>query len=54
MATTTDPLCSMTIEDAPTAPRTTHFGHTHRFCSVACRDRFTAHPDSYLPEGQPR
>lgn len=47
MATTTDPVCGMTIDDAPDAPRTTYQGRTYVFCSELCRDRFLADPEFY-------
>ena len=47
MATTTDPVCGMTIDDTPDAPRTTYQGRTYVFCSEVCRDRFLADPEFY-------
>ena len=47
MATTTDAVCGMTIEDTADAPRTTYQGRTYVFCSEVCRDRFTADPEFY-------
>ncbi|MFF6833298.1 YHS domain-containing protein [Streptomyces sp. NPDC012438] len=49
-ATTTDPVCGMTVEDSPTTPRITYQGRTYLFCSTACKDRFTADPDQYTEE----
>lgn len=47
MATTTDPVCGMTIDDSPDAPHTTYRGRTYVFCSDVCRDRFSADPEFY-------
>ena len=52
--TSTDPVCGMTVEDFPTAPRTTQAGRTFVFCNSACQARFIADPGIYAgPGGEP-
>lgn len=48
MATVTDPVCGMTIEEPAAAGSTTHEGTTYYFCSPACQERFEAEPDAYV------
>ena len=44
-----DPVCGMQVR--PDSPhQATHDGHTYRFCSTRCRDRFEAEPQKYLAE----
>ncbi len=47
MATTTDPVCGMTIEQSVAAGSATHDGLTYYFCSRTCQDHFEAEPDTY-------
>jgi Cu+-exporting ATPase len=49
--TTTDPVCGMTVQDSPAAPRAIHAGQDYVFCSTACQDRFTTDPDRYARGG---
>lgn len=48
MATSTDPVCGMTIDEATAAGTTTHRGITYFFCSPGCQMDFEANPDKYL------
>ena len=52
MATTTDLVCGMTIEESAAAARTTHEGVTYYFCSEACKERFEADPDKFSSGNQ--
>lgn len=47
-APTTDPVCGMTVHAPAATLQATHAGRSYAFCSAACRDRFTADPDSYV------
>ncbi|MHB8313820.1 MAG: YHS domain-containing protein [Candidatus Dormibacteria bacterium] len=47
MASTTDPVCGMAIEESSAAGRTTREGITYFFCSSACQQRFEADPQQY-------
>jgi protein SCO1/2 len=44
----TDPVCSMKVRVADGTPHANHAGHTYRFCSELCRDRFVAEPARFL------
>ena len=46
-----DPVCGMTIEREKAAATTSYKGTTYYFCSVGCRDKFTADPEKYLRGG---
>jgi Cu+-exporting ATPase len=50
MATTTDPVCGMTIEESAAAGSITHDGQTYYFCSSGCQQRFQADPVQYAPQ----
>jgi Cu+-exporting ATPase len=50
MATTTDPVCGMTIEESEAAASTTHEGITYYFCSESCKRGFEADPDKYASD----
>lgn len=41
-----DPVCGMAVDSA-SPYSVTHNGHTHHFCSEACRDKFEAQPAHY-------
>lgn len=47
MATTTDPVCGMTIDESAAAGSTSHQGTTYYFCSSGCPERFEADPGQY-------
>ncbi|HVX23347.1 MAG TPA: HAD-IA family hydrolase [Acidimicrobiales bacterium] len=47
MATTTDPVCGMTIEESAAAGSAVYEGITYSFCSAACQERFEADPATY-------
>ncbi|MCR9073992.1 MAG: heavy metal translocating P-type ATPase [Alphaproteobacteria bacterium] len=48
-----DPVCGMTVDPAADKPTHEHAGHTYRFCSAGCRDRFAAAPDDYIEAEDP-
>jgi len=43
-----DPVCGMTVDPRATTHRAEHHGHTYRFCSAGCREKFVAEPQRYL------
>ena len=47
-AMSTDPVCGMAVEQGDATPHAQRDGTTWWFCSTACRDDFTAKPDTYL------
>jgi Cu+-exporting ATPase len=52
-ATTTDPVCGMSVDPAKTAHHAEHGGRTFHFCSAGCRKKFSADPDRYLTPRTP-
>lgn len=52
MATVTDPVCGMSIQESAAAGRATHEGVTYHFCSSACQEQFEAEPDKYATAGR--
>ena len=50
MATSTDPVCGMTVEQSSAAATATHKGTTYFFCSAACQKRFEAGPEQYVAD----
>jgi P-type Cu+ transporter len=47
-ATTTDPVCGMTVDPYKTPHRHAYHDHTYYFCSNGCRTKFAAEPEKYL------
>ncbi len=45
-----DPVCGMQVSPE-SEHHITHEGMDYYFCSESCENKFLAHPDSYLPEG---
>ncbi len=43
-----DPVCGMAVDpEHPKGGQFLHGGHTYRFCSGRCRDKFAAAPEKY-------
>lgn len=53
-ATTTDPVCGMTIEQSTAPALVTYHGSAYFFCSTACQEQFQADPDRYTGLGTRR
>ena len=47
-ATTTDPVCGMTVPADGSRPSSTYQGNTVHFCCPGCRARFEADPAAYV------
>jgi len=47
-STVADPVCGMRVATDAGKPKFEHEGQVYHFCSTGCRDKFVAHPDSYL------
>ena len=47
MATVTDPVCGMTIEEADAVATVEHEGKTYYFCSKDCAEEFAENPADY-------
>ncbi len=52
MATATDPVCGMVIEEAAAAGHATRLGIIYFFCSSACQQLFEADPGRYAKATQ--
>ena len=52
-ATTTDPVCGMTVDPATSKHRAEHGGRTYHFCSAGCRAKFEAAPARYTGDPKP-
>ncbi|MBF6558258.1 MAG: YHS domain-containing protein [Acidimicrobiales bacterium] len=52
MATTTDPVCGMTIETSAATGTAIHDGTTYFFCSRSCQESFEADPTLYAAGDQ--
>ena len=47
MATVSDPVCGMTIEETDAVATVEHEGKTYNFCSQDCAEEFTENPEDY-------
>jgi P-type Cu+ transporter len=48
MSTAIDPVCGMTVAPDTAAAACDYEGKTYYFCSIGCKERFTAEPEKYL------
>ena len=48
-----DPVCGMTVDPDADKPTAEHGGHTYRFCSASCREKFVAEPEAYVEAEDP-
>lgn len=48
MATVTDPVCGMQVEQSQAAAQSQYQGKTYYFCSLECKQRFDANPKQYV------
>lgn len=46
-----DPVCGMTVEEAPNALTMEYKGTKYYFCGPGCRRAFEKDPEKYLKEG---
>jgi len=47
MATQTDPVCGMKVDDQKAVSQSTHQGKSYYFCCVGCKGKFDANPQQY-------
>lgn len=47
MASHTDPICGMQIDESKAAGQSEHQGQTYYFCSPGCKRKFDENPDQY-------
>ena len=48
MATHTDPVCGMKVDDQKAAAQSAYEGKTYYFCSPGCKRKFDANPRQYV------
>ena len=51
MATATDPVCGMQVDEDRAAEKVEHGGNSYYFCSRGCAVRFRSNPERYLSGG---
>ena len=47
MATHTDPVCGMQVDEQKAAGQSEYDGQTYYFCGQGCKDRFDQNPEQY-------
>jgi len=47
MATHTDPVCGMKIDDQKAASQSTYQGNAYYFCGQGCKTKFDKNPQQY-------
>ena len=50
MATQTDPVCGMTVDDQKAAAQSTYEGKTFYFCCAGCKGKCDANPKQYTSQ----
>jgi Cu+-exporting ATPase len=50
MATQTDPVCGMTVDDQKAPTHSTYEGKTYYFCGADCKGKWDANPMKYAPK----
>src|SRR5260221_7441642 len=53
-AVTRDPVCGMTVDPHTTPHRHSYAGRTYYFCSAGCLAKFSADPQKYIGQAQPK
>src|SRR5204863_2099336 len=53
-AATRDPVCGMTVDPRTTPHRHGYAGRTYYFCSAGCLAKFSADPQKYVGQAQPK
>lgn len=51
MATQTDPVCGMQVDDKSAAAQSEYQGRIYYFCSAGCKERFDENPERYAGGG---
>ena len=47
MATHTDPVCGMKVDEQKAAGQSEHEGQTYYFCAPGCKQKFDENPEHY-------
>ncbi len=50
MATHTDPVCSMKVDDQSAAGQSMYRENTYYFCSEGCKKKFDQNPQQYASQ----
>lgn len=50
MATHTDPVCGMKVDDQKAASQSTYQGNTYYFCCEGCKTKFDKNPQQYASQ----
>ena len=50
MATHTDPVCRMKVDDQEAGSQSTYEGTTYYFCSPGCKTKFDKDPQQYASQ----
>ena len=50
MATHTDPVCGMKVDDQKAAAQSTYGGKTYYFCCAGCKSKFDGNPQQYVSQ----
>jgi YHS domain-containing protein len=53
MATVTDPVCGMQLDDQQTAITSQYMNRTYYFCSLGCKQQFDNDPQRYAVQLAP-
>lgn len=48
MATQTDPVCGMQVDDQNASAKSQHQGKNYYFCSTDCKRKFEQQPEQYV------
>jgi Cu+-exporting ATPase len=52
MASHTDPVCGMQVNDQQAAGQSNYQGQTYYFCSQGCKSKFDQQPEQYAEKAQ--
>ena len=52
MASQTDPVCGMQVDEQGAAGQSEHHGRIYYFCSVGCKERFDQNPGQYMGKSE--
>ncbi len=51
MATHTDPICGMKVDEEKAAGQSEYQGQTYYFCGQGCKNKFDQNPQQYANKG---
>ena len=50
MATRTDPVCGMQVDEEKAAAQSEYQGQTYYFCAQGCKQKFDQNPEQYAKQ----